>query len=367
MLWWTLRLPARPALRLALVVSLVVYGVLAAVAVVDRGRRVALEAGGQELAGPPAPVAGGRATAVPGTVRVPPVTGPVRLRLASAEAGSAWYLQAAAVAEALRRGLPAGSAVEVLPFAGAVANPDQVAGGRAELALALDATARRAYSGGAPYGRPRERLRGLAGGLGRVYAVVAVAGPAGTAGEWMARAALAAYGAGYQDLEDWGGQVTHAPDQVVAGLLRDGRVDLWIHVAPAGDPTLVELIGGGGFRLLPLGQRAVRQVAAATGFEPAQLPAGAYGGRSGPLPTVTAHTVLLADELLPFSVAYALTRALADAWDRVAAAAGGAPVGPDGAWRQAVLGVPLHSGAEAYYRERGWFRPEYPDVISEEP
>src|SRR5262245_64279673 len=90
---------------------------------------------------------------------------PVTLAFATLDTGSAWYVYGATMAELLRRALPAGSNVDVKPFAGGVGNAELVARDEAPLALSFTVTSRWAFAGKEAYDTKLEILRGLVGGL----------------------------------------------------------------------------------------------------------------------------------------------------------------------------------------------------------
>ncbi len=152
---------------------------------------------------------------------------PVTLAFATLDAGSAWYVYGATMAELLRRALPAGSNVDVKPFAGGVGNPKLVAKNETPLALSFTVTNRWAFEGREAYDTKLENLRGLVGGLDTYYLVAVVqkklnvnslkdikdkklgvrlfTQPIGALGEFGGRQLLRAYGISYADLKAWGG------------------------------------------------------------------------------------------------------------------------------------------------------------------
>jgi len=99
---------------------------------------------------------------------------PVTLAFATLDAGSAWYVYGATMAELLREALPAGSNVDVKPFAGGVGNAKLVAKNETPLALSFTVTNRWAYEGKEAYDAKLDGLRGLVGGLDTYYLVAVV-------------------------------------------------------------------------------------------------------------------------------------------------------------------------------------------------
>src|SRR5713101_9453233 len=156
---------------------------------------------------------------------------PVTLAFATLDAGSAWYVYGATMAELLRRALPAGSNVDVKPFAGGVGNPKLVAKNETPLALSFTVTNRWAFEGREAYDTKLENLRGLVGGLDTYYLVAVtsrklgissikeikdrklpvklVSQTVGSLGEFAGRQLLRSAGVSYNDLRAWGGSTQH--------------------------------------------------------------------------------------------------------------------------------------------------------------
>ena len=88
------------------------------------------------------------------------------------------------------------------------------------------------------------------------------------------------------------------------------------------------------------------------------IPAGTYpkaANGDADVPSATMGTTITVAARLPEDIAYRITRAINENVDRVRRIhASLADYEPSEAHRQ--LGVPLHPGAERYYREKGWLR-----------
>src|SRR2546428_10669664 len=96
---------------------------------------------------------------------------PVTLAFATLDPGSAWYVYGATIADLLRRTLPAGSNIDVKPFAGGVGNAKLVAKNETPLGLSFTVTNRWAFEGKEAYDAKLDNLRGLVGGLDTYYLV----------------------------------------------------------------------------------------------------------------------------------------------------------------------------------------------------
>jgi len=87
------------------------------------------------------------------------------------------------------------------------------------------------------------------------------------------------------------------------------------------------------------------------------LPAGSFQGQKEAVPMVGYTTCLFASKNMPDSVAYAVTKALCMGEKKLKAIYKGMrPLNPATAWDPKVTGLPLHPGAEKYYKEKGYVK-----------
>ena len=303
---------------------------------------------------------------------------PVTLAFATLDAGSAWYVYGATMAELLRRALPAGSNVDVKPFAGGVGNPKLVAKNETPLALSFTVTNRWAFEGREAYDTKLENLRGLVGGLDTYYLVAVVqkklnvnslkdikdkklgvrlyTQPIGALGEFGGRQLLRAYGIAYTDLKAWGGSTTHVGYNVIVDAFKDGRADLLLAVVTPKHPSVTELTTFSDVKFLAIEPDTITALAP-FGYTAATMAANTFKNQPEPVNTVGFPTVLITNKDLPESVAYTVTRTVIDNKDAlVRGHAGLAQFDPKTAWQPDKVGVPLHPGAERAYREKGWMK-----------
>lgn len=303
---------------------------------------------------------------------------PVTLAFATLSQGTAWYVYGATMAELLRKALPPGSNVDVKPFSGGVGNAKLVARNETPIAFSFTVTNRWAYEGREAYEAKLDNLRGLVGGLDTYY-LVAVAQkklgvaslrevkakqlpaklytlPVGSIGELGARQLLREYGIGYADLKAWGGGVTHVGYNVIVDAIRDGRSDLLIAVVTPKHPSIMEITTFADVKFLQLEPERVKGLAA-LGYVPATMPADMFKNQPEPIKTVGFPTVLITNTSLPDAVAYTITKTIVENKEAlVRGHAGLAEFEPNAAWKPENVGLPLHPGAERYYREKGWVK-----------
>jgi TRAP transporter TAXI family solute receptor len=304
--------------------------------------------------------------------------GPVNLAFATLDSGSAWYVYGATMAELLRKALPAGSNVDVKPFAGGVGNAKLVAKGETPLALSFTVTNRWAFEGKEAYDTRLEGLRALVGGLDTYY-LVAVASrklginslkevkdrklpvkiytqPVGALGEFAGRQLLRAYGLSYADVRAAGGSTTHVGYNVIIDAFKDGRADLLLAVVTPKHPSVSEITTFSEVKFLPIDPDVVKGLAP-LGYTLATMPANTFKNQAEPVSTVGFPTVVITSKDLPEPVAYTITKTIVENKDAlVRGHAGLAAFDPTTAWRPDKVGIPLHPGAERAYREKGWMK-----------
>lgn len=303
---------------------------------------------------------------------------PVTLAFSTLSQGTAWYVYGATMAELLRKALPAGSHIDVKPFSGGVGNPKLVAKNETPIGFSFTVTNRWAYEGKEAYDAKLENLRGLVGGLDTYY-LLAIAQkkfgvnslkevrekklsvklytlPVGSLGEFSARQLLREHGISYDDLKSWGGSVTHVGYKVIVDAMRDGRGDLLIAVVTPKHPSITEIATFADVKFLPLEPERVKGLAG-LGYEPATMPANEFKNQPEPIQTVGFPTVLITNAALSEDIAYMITKTICESKDAlVRGHAGFAVFEPAAAWKPEKVGIPLHAGAERYYREKGWLR-----------
>ena len=301
-----------------------------------------------------------------------------KLRLATLELGSSWYVYGGLMADVLRRELPKGSVIDVLPYSGGVGNMNLVSSGDAELGLGFPPTGKWAYNGAIAYDKKMTNLRGLVGGFDEYFVgIVAtkksklasledipnkkmpvhlVTVTRGSMGEFANRQITEALGAPYKTIESYGGKVTHTSFGVISKMIVDGQADVFMQVVTAGHPAMTEIAITAEVVFLGLSDEVVKKVTA-YGWSPATLPANTFKGQTAPVKTIGTTTCLIATDKLSAEVAYAVTRAICESRETLSKGhAGLRPFNPQNGWKPENLGLPLHPGAEKYYREKGWMR-----------
>ena len=167
-----------------------------------------------------------------------------------------------------------------------------------------------------------------------------------------ARAIIEAHGLGERDLK-----AEYVKPDLAIERMRAGRLDGFFIVAGWPTRAVSEFAATGGAGLVPLSGPAVDTIRRGSPFlSPGRIPAGTYEG-IGDTQTLDVGAQLVASAALPDDLVYRFTRAL---WSERTARRlrdghpRGAIIVRDGAL--AGASIPLHSGAERYYRETGLLR-----------
>jgi len=164
-----------------------------------------------------------------------------------------------------------------------------------------------------------------------------------------ARIILSEYG-----LDERALQPVYIKPQFAAERLSRGMLDAFFIVAGYPTPSVVNLAARAGARLLPIeAQRAASITQRYPFFSPDVIPGGVYTG-IGETPTVSVGAQLVVSARLDPDFVYGITRALWSKRTREMLAKGhakGAEIRLETALRG--VSVPLHEGAERFYREAG--------------
>lgn len=247
---------------------------------------------------------------------------------------------------------------------GSVENVNRLQRGEVDLALAIGTTLHEAYRGGQDFPAPLSDLRVVAPLYPNATHVLVAGGsplrsvadlrdqrvsvgPPGSGTEQLARQLLSAHGLDYGAVEE-----EHLSFAESSAALRDGALDAAILSVGYPASAVLEAATATRVRLLPItGPAADRLVADRPYYFRDTIPAGAYPGMEGAVPTLSVRNWVVATERLEGEVVRLLLETLTDdaERDRLARVNDIArQIDPDAL---ASAPIPLHSAAEAWLRE----------------
>ena len=241
--------------------------------------------------------------------------------------------------------------------------------GRGEIAFTLGDSLSDAWKGEAEAGfaTPLKKLRGIAGIYPNYIQIVASAdsgirtladlkgkrisvGAPKSGTELNARAVLKAAGLSYKDFA----KVEYLPFGESVELMKNRQLDVTLQSAGLGVASLRDLAAAMKIVVVPVPADVVAKVGDPA-YQPATVPAGTYEGQTQDVPTVAIQNFLVSHTGVSNDTAYKMTKALWENLDAlVAAHAAGKQIKRENALKGMPL--PLHPGAEKYYREVGMMK-----------
>lgn len=300
----------------------------------------------------------------------------VMLNLVTASTGTSWYSYGATFAEVLPKGLPAGSSINAAAEGGATSNPIQVANGAYQLGVGYNLSNKWAYDGESLYSEGFDNLRGISGYLDTFYYIALVrtdAGwtdlaevaekhlpikisvlPAGNMGNIVTSMIFEYYGMTFDDIISWGGVVEFADWSTSVENIKDGRTDFVCHNITQGHAAVTELASTVDMTFIQFPQEMIDTFVGEKGFSPETLPADCFKGQNKAIDTFGVTSTLFCTADLPDYVAYGIAKAMCEnVADINAGHTALKRFTPEGACDPAGLGLPLHPGAEQYYKDAG--------------
>ena len=238
--------------------------------------------------------------------------------------------------------------------------------GRGELAFTLGDVLSDAWRGNedAGFKMPLTRLRGVSATYDNYIHVVARAeagirtvadlkgkrvsvGAARSSIELNARAIFKAAGMSYKDLA----KVEYLPFGESVELLKDRQLDATLVSASAGAAAVRDVAAAVKIVLVPIPADVVARMGGAV-YQPGAIAANTYQGQTAEVATAAIPNFLVTQADVPDELVYQMTRSLYDNLDKLTAASNAAKAIKR---ENAIKGmpVPLHPGAEKYYREVG--------------
>jgi len=303
---------------------------------------------------------------------------PVNLKLASFRVGSGWYVLGGVMADVIKQGLPAGSTVDAMPKSGGVGNPKLIGAKKADFALAFPVTANWAWNGVHKYDTKVTNMRAVAGGLDSYWVLGAVKADSdiqswadvrdkkigirlstqakGSLSEVAASQILKTYGVSYDNLDEWGGKVLMMGFKEMVPALKEGAIDGFLMMATPFHPTWTEAAISRDLRFISMEDDIIKKMGAEYGYTRSTVPAGMFKGQDKDTVVVGFPTVLITRDDIADDVVYAALKSIVANTEKIKAAYKAfAAFDPKTAWTADKRGgVPLHPGAEKFYKEKGW-------------
>jgi TRAP transporter TAXI family solute receptor len=287
------------------------------------------------------------------------------LTVLTGNGSSVYYTLGLALSKSIGKALP-GVKASAQTTKGSAENLSLLQAGRGDIALTLGDSLSDAWSGreAAGFKVPMKSLRGIAAIYPSYIQIVARAdsdigsladlkgkrisvGAVRSATELNARVILAAAGLSYKDFA----KVEHFPYGQSAELMKERQIDATLQTAAAGASSLRDLANALPVVIVPIPPDVIAKINDPV-YLSGTIPANTYRGQTADAPTVAVQNYLVTHEGVSSETVYAMTKALWTNLDQLIAAHPAAKaIDP----KRALDGMPLplHPGAERYYKEVG--------------
>lgn len=285
-----------------------------------------------------------------------------QLRLMTGPQGGSWYPLGGAIQNIVESNM-AGTKVQVLPGAG-IANVKAVQLGRAQMGFANSVSTVDGIKGNPPFDAPQDNVCNVATLYPQYFQVVTLADstlkspadfrgkaaavqPKGNTGEAITAHLLQAYGMGYKDLS----RVNHGSYTDSVALMKDGNAEIFTlgTTVPAG--AIMDLASARDIKIVPIDDDGLARMQELNpGYKRIHIKAGSYPKQDADVPTIGYATHIIAqcslDADLVFNV---LENINANVEDLAAIARAMKGITPE--MMGADIGVPLHAGAERFFKQ----------------
>lgn len=308
----------------------------------------------------------------------PLIAAPKELQIGANKVGSTWYVQAACIADVVKKAYP-DIKIDAAPIAGGIGNLKLLGQDKMFIALTMDNNNLWAYKGEVLFDKPITNIRTLVGGMDQFYVGIAIRKGSGitslediaknkkkirlmtvqrgTTGEASAAHVLEACGMTYDDIKKWGGSVEHTDFEAITNAIKDGRCDVFIQALSKGHPTFTELAVLGKIDLITISPKGLKYLAK-YGYTQSKLPKDSFKGQTKDLLLPGYRSTLTVTESMDDETAYKITKAVVEGKDALVKGhkAFDAFIPKEACNPKNLGGVPLHNGAIKYYKEKGYLK-----------
>jgi TRAP transporter TAXI family solute receptor len=276
-----------------------------------------------------------------------------------------YYPMGVALSQIYSKAIP-NAKISVQATKASAENLNLLQAGRGEIAFSLGDSLSDAWKGveDAGFKAPLKKLRGVAGIYPNYIQIVASAdsgiktladlkgkrisvGAPKSGTELNARAIFKAAGMTYKDFA----KVEYLPFGESVELMKNRQLDATLQSAGLGVSSLRDLATSVKIVVVPIPPEVVAKVGDPA-YQSGTIPANTYEGQAANVPTAYVQNFLVTHEGVPADTVYKMTKAMFEHVDQLLAAHAAAKAIKKETATQGMP-VPLHPGAEKYYREIG--------------
>ncbi len=285
-----------------------------------------------------------------------------QVKLMTGPQGGSWYPLGGAISNIADR---AGIKVQVLPGAG-IANVLAVNRSRADLGFGNSISTVDGVAGRAPFEQPTKNVCNVATLYPQYFQVVANADsninsladmkgkpiavqPRGNTAEFITQQTLQVYGMSYKDMS----RISHVSYSDAVSLMKDNNAQVFTLGTTVPASSIMDLASARDIKIVSIPEdkfQAMRKLN--PGYTKLVIPANSYPKQTAAVPTIGYATHLIARCDLDAEVVYKVLKGMVDNKSDLVAIAN-AMAGLTPKLMAEDIGVPLHKGAQRYYKEVG--------------
>jgi len=289
---------------------------------------------------------------------------PIDLKHRSGSTSGTWYPASGVMAEFLPKEIP-GLTMTVTPGAGQ-SNVEAIQNGTSNFAIGKAAATFQGLNGVAPFTQKTDKVRNMGFLYNEAWHLVVRADSGinsvadlkgkslttqvkGNLAEEQTRDVLAASGLSYDDLK----KVTQVGYEDSVQQMKDGLVDAFTFATAIPASVLMDLASVRDVKIISLDEKTLKYLKDKNGaYIQSIIPAGTYKGQDKDVVTVGTATHLMVPSTMSDEIVYKLTKAIVENREKL----GEAHVTYKGLTPEIMatdIGIPMHPGAEKYYKEIG--------------
>lgn len=276
-----------------------------------------------------------------------------------------------AIGECVERSYP-GSVVTIISGSVGV-NPTRISNNEADASLTHNVTAFAAIQGKPPFGEKTENIASIASLYPSVLQIAVTKqagiytmdefinnkmplkfslGQRGSNTDILFNEIIAEYGITIDDIQAWGGEIVYQGISNTAQMLADGSIDGGVFSILVPIPQLLEASRGDDFTILKINQQVLQILTEQYNYEHTIIPAESYPFMKEDIPTICSYTIVIVPADSSDEAAYKIAASITEHIEYLHTV----HVSLENITTESLvtnLGIPLHPGAEKYYREQG--------------
>lgn len=299
------------------------------------------------------------------------VNQPIKATIGGGEPSGSWYMLLNGVTECINKSYP-GSTVTAIP-GNALSNVTRINSKQVDLGLCHNIVAADAIEGNEPFEEKLSNVALVASFYPTYYQLVVdkklgvtsldevitrkmkirlSADQVGSIAELSFKRLLNEYGVTYDDIKKWGGDIVFRNKTDSSNMLADGYIDGYSTVALFPATHIQEASLSKDLVFLSINQSAIDSLSQKYGYSKGVIPANAYKFNDQDFNTFKALNVLIVSKDAPDDIAYKVARSIHQNIDYLKSVHSTVKeMKPEDLAQNS--GIPLHKGAEKYYREAG--------------